>query len=67
MASSSPSTTSWFAKHPVQQLIAYYAVMALGVFILYQVNPDMQGIFTMERFQEAVATGKKALGEDTGS
>ena len=67
MESSRSTAPSWFSKHPVQQIVAYYAVLALGVFILYQVNPTMQGLFTMERFGEAVAMGKKALGEDTGS
>lgn len=64
--SSAPSP-SWFSVHPVQQIFAYYAVLALVVLVLWYINPNMQGIFTMERFSEAVATGRTALREDTGS
>ncbi len=67
MESSRASSPSWFSSHPVVQIFAYYVVLALGVYLLYLVNPNLQGVFNMERFQEAVATGKKALGEDTGS
>jgi len=67
MESSKTSSLSWFSAHPVRQLIAYYVLLALGVYILYLVNPNLQGVFTLERFAEAVATGKKALTEDTGS
>ena len=67
MESSKASTPSWFAKHPVQQIVAYYAVLALVVLILWYIDPQMQGVFTMERFSEAVATGRTALREDTGS
>ncbi|HJR35008.1 MAG TPA: hypothetical protein VJ817_08685, partial [Gemmatimonadales bacterium] len=64
--SSAPSP-SWFSVHPVQQIFGYYAVLALVVLVLWYVDPNMQGIFTMERFSEAVATGRTALREDTGS
>ena len=47
--SSAPSP-SWFSAHPVQQIFAYYAVLTLLVLVLWYVNPNMQGIFTMERF-----------------
>ena len=63
---SAPSP-SWFSAHPVQQIFAYYAVIALVVLVLWYINPNMQGIFTMERFSEAVATGRSDLREDTGS
>lgn len=64
--SSAPSP-SWFSARPVQQIFAYYAVLALVVLVLWYINPNMQGIFTMERFSEAVATGRTDLREDTGS
>ena len=64
--SSAPSP-SWFSLHPVQQIFGYYVVLALVVLVLWYVNPNMQGIFTMERFSEAVATGRTALREDSGS
>lgn len=67
MEASKSSTPSWWAAHPVQRIVAYYAVLALGVFGLWFIDPNMQGVFTMERFSEAVATGRTALREDTGS
>ena len=67
MESSTASSPSWFATHPVQRIVGYYAVLALGVFVLWFIDPNMQGVFTMERFSEAVATGRTALREDTGS
>ena len=62
-----PRTSSWFSAHPVQKIFLYYLVLALGVAVLHRVNPNLQGVFTMERFAEAVSTGKKALLEDTSS
>jgi hypothetical protein len=67
MESSKSRAPSWFSAHPVQQILAYYLVLALVVTILWYVDPNMQGVFTMERFSEAVATGRTALREDTGS
>ncbi len=67
MESSRSSSPSWFSAHPVQQIIAYYVVLALGVLILWYIDPNMQGIFSMDRFQEAVATGGGVLRQDTGS
>lgn len=64
--SSAPSP-SWFSAHPVQQIFAYYAVLALLVLVLWYVDPNLQGIFTMDRFTEAVAMGNRTLREDTGS
>lgn len=64
--SSAPSP-SWFSVHPVQQIFAYYAVLALVVLVLWYIDPNMQGVFTMDRFTEAVAMGNRTLREDTGS
>ena len=45
----------------VMQIAAYYLALAGGIALLYQVNPNFQGVFTMERFSEAVASSKSAL------
>ena len=58
---SSRARTPWFSRHPVLQIAAYYVVMAGAVVVLYRIDPLMQGVFTMDRFSEAVATGKSAL------
>lgn len=61
MESSRASRPSWFASHPVQKLVLYYLGLGLVVALLYQVNPGLQGVFSMDRFAQAVATGKDAL------
>ena len=61
MESSRATSPSWFAVHPVYQIVAYYLALAAGILLLQQVAPDLQGVFNMERFAEAVATGKKEL------
>lgn len=61
MESSGSRSPSWFSRHPVLKLAAYYLVLAGGVAVLYQVEPNMQGVFTMERFSDAVASSKSAL------
>ena len=67
MESSRSTSPSWFAKHPVIQIFAYYMALAVGILLLQQVDPNLQGVFTMERFQEAIATGKKDLLENAAS
>lgn len=64
MESSRASSPSWFSNHPVMHIAAYYALLAVGITLLYQINPDMQGVFTLERFSEAVATGRQDLREN---
>lgn len=61
MESSRASSPSWFSSHPVIQILAYYLALAAATLVLQQIAPDLQGVFNMERFQEAVATGKKDL------
>lgn len=67
MESSRTNSPSWFSQHPVIQIFVYYLVLAAGIVVLYQVAPTLQGVFTMERFAEAVATGKKDLLQNTES
>lgn len=61
MESSPASLSSWWSRHPVVQIAAYYLVLAGAVAVLYQVDPLMQGVFTMDRFSETVASGKLGL------
>jgi|KBSSwiStaDraftv2_1062776.scaffolds.fasta_scaffold09694_2 uncharacterized protein DUF4956 len=67
MEASKTSKPSWFSTHPVSEIVAYYLVLGLGVYILYLVYPNLEGVFSMDRFREAVAMKKTELGEDTGS
>ena len=66
-ASRRPVPSSWFFAHPVQKIVLYYAALALGVLLLHSINPNLQGVFTMERFGQVVAAGKKALAENPES
>ncbi|HEU5218943.1 MAG TPA: DUF4956 domain-containing protein [Gemmatimonadales bacterium] len=61
MESSRAKSPSWFSYHPVIQIFVYYLALAAAIAILQQVAPNLQGVFNMERFQEAVATGKKDM------
>ena len=67
MESNGSTSPSWFSRHPVLQIIAYYLVLGAGVFLLQRAAPDLQGVFNLERFGEVVATGKKDLLSDTTS
>lgn len=67
MESNGSTSPSWFSKHPVIQILAYYAVLTAGVFLLQRAAPNLQGVFNLERFGEVVATGKKDLLSDTSS
>jgi hypothetical protein len=67
MESSGSTSPSWFTKHPVIQIFAYYAAMGAAVFLLQQLAPNLQGVFNLERFGEVVASGKKALLADSTS
>jgi hypothetical protein len=67
MESSRSNKPSWFSSHPVLQILAYYLALAAGIAILQQVAPNLQGVFNMERFAEAVATGKKDMLQNTES
>src|SRR6266508_5637704 len=66
-ASRRATPSRWFTAHPVQKIILYYAVLALGVAVLHAIDPNLEGVFTTKRFGEVVAAGKKTLAEDTSS
>ena len=61
MESSRASSPSWFSSHPVIQIFAYYLALAAAVAVLQRVAPNLQGVFNMDRFQEAVATGPQGI------
>jgi hypothetical protein len=44
--------------------MAVPVALAVAILLLQQVAPNLQGVFTMERFQETIATGKKDLLEN---
>ena len=67
MESNRSSSPSWFSYHPVIQIFAYYVALGVAITILQQVAPNLQGVFNMERFAEAVATGKKDLLQNSES
>jgi hypothetical protein len=67
MESSRSSSPSWFSRHPVLRIFAYYLVLALGIYLLQIIAPDLQGVFNTERFSEVIATGKDELLSDTTS
>jgi hypothetical protein len=66
MESSSSTSPSWFANHPVIQILGYYLALAASVYLLQLVAPNLQGVFSLERFGE-VMSGKKDLLADTTS
>jgi hypothetical protein len=59
MESSRPSSRSFFVVHPVVKLVGYYGLLAAGVAVLYQLDPNLQGVFTADRFAEMVESGGK--------
>jgi len=56
-----PSSQSFFTTHPVLKIILYYVALAVAVLALYQVNPDLQGVFKAGRFATIVGSGKKGI------
>lgn len=54
-----PSFLAWFDKHQVSKIFLYYLALAGAVALLYQVKPDLQGVFSTEQFQASVASMKK--------
>ena len=53
------SFLTWFDRHQVSKIFVYYALLAGVVAILYQVRPNLQGVFSTEQFQTTVAEVKK--------
>lgn len=52
------SFLAWFDRHQVLKIFAYYALLAAVVGVLYQVRPDLQGVFSTEQFQASIEGAK---------
>jgi len=53
------SFLAWFDRHQVIKILTYYALLAAVVAGLYQVRPNLQGVFSSEQFQATVTEMKK--------
>ena len=53
------SFLAWFDRHQVIKIFTYYALLAAVVAVLYQVRPNLQGVFSSEQFQATVTEMKK--------
>jgi hypothetical protein len=62
-SSKRPSSASFFTAHPVLKIVLYYVALGAAVLLLYQLNPDLQGVFKAGRFGQIVG-GKKGLLDD---
>src|SRR5262249_16867448 len=60
--SSEPSLLNRLANQPVARTVAYYLVLAAVVAILYQVDPNLPGVFNTGSFH-ALGASKSALRE----
>lgn len=47
-----PSLLDRLADQPIARIVAYYVVLAVGVLLLYQLIPDLPGVFTVGRFDQ---------------
>lgn len=54
-----PSLLAWFDTHQVSKIFLYYLALAAVVAVLYQIKPDLQGVFSTEQFQASVAGVKQ--------
>ncbi len=59
-----PSLLNRLANEPVARTLAYYLVLAAGVALLYQLDPNLPGVFTHVSLQ-AVGASKSALRDAT--
>jgi hypothetical protein len=58
-----PSIRAWFDRHQVTKLVLYYLVLAATVAVVYQMKPDLPGVFEPKTF--VPTTGfKDALAEE---
>ena len=49
----------WFDRHQVLKILFYYIALAGLVAVVYQIKPDLQGVFSTEQFQASVEGMKK--------
>lgn len=57
MHSPPKSLLTRLADQPVVRVLAYYILLAVAVLLLYQVAPDLQGVFSADRFQQLITGG----------
>jgi len=50
---------AWFDRHQVIKILAYYALLAGLLAVVYQIRPNLQGVFSTEQFQASIAGIKK--------
>jgi len=48
---------SWLSRHPIQRVLLYYALLAAALWVVYQFEPKLPGVFSMKRFKDAMASG----------
>lgn len=58
-----PSVLDRLANQPIARILAYYVVLAAAVLLLYQVAPDLPGVFTSGRFDELAGANRAALAD----
>src|SRR5262245_6429480 len=51
--------SAWFARHQVAKILGYYVLLAGIVYGLYQIKPNLQGVFSTSQFQAMVGEVKK--------
>jgi hypothetical protein len=54
-----PSFLAWFDRHQVAKVLLYYVLLAGLVAVIYQIKPDLQGVFSTDQFQATIADAKK--------
>jgi len=55
--SASKHRPSWLTRHPIQRVLLYYGLLAAALYVVYQFVPTLPGVFSMERFQDAMQSG----------
>lgn len=52
---------SWSQRHPVLQVLLYYLFLAGALAVVYQFEPNLQGVFSLARFRQAMESGAAGL------
>ncbi len=47
----------WLSRHPVQRVFLFYIVLAAALWVTYQIDPGLPGVFSMTRFREVMQGG----------
>ncbi|HTL05962.1 MAG TPA: DUF4956 domain-containing protein [Gemmatimonadales bacterium] len=54
-----PGVLAWFDRHQVLKIFGYYALLAALLVVVYQIRPNLQGVFSTEQFQASIVGIKK--------